>query len=150
MLIMSEPQRLPGWAGPVAGVVAVVALVIVGLTRGPAEFDPGSPEGTIQLYIEALVEGDFDTAASFWDESGCFPASSIPSGGSPGASASLVRVEGNDIEATVVVRLTESSPDPLGGLYDYEEWFTLVRRGDSWQIRQPSWPYYELPCEDSP
>jgi len=150
MLNVSESQRLPGWAGPVAGVVAVVALVIVGLARGPAEFDPGSPEGTIQLYIEALVEGDFDTAASLWDDSGCIPSSSIPSGGSPDASASLVRVEGNDIEATVVVRLTESSRDPLGGLYDYEEWFTLIRRGDSWRIRQLSWPYYDLPCEESP
>ncbi|HEX9864743.1 MAG TPA: hypothetical protein VGC03_07270 [Acidimicrobiia bacterium] len=147
---MSERQRLSAWAGPVAGVVAVVALVIVGLARGPAEFDPGSPEGTIQLYITALVDGDFDTAASLWDESGCIPISSIPSGGSPDASASLVRVEGNDIEATVVVRLTESSRDPLGGLYDYEEWFTLIRRGDSWRIRQLSWPYYDLPCEESP
>lgn len=149
MRSMKEDRRLPGWVAPVAGVAAVVVLVIVGLARGPAEFDPATPEGTVQLYFEALVDGDFDTAASFWDEEGCTPSSTIPSGGAPDASASLVRVDGNDIEATVVVRLTENSQDPLGGLYEYEEWFTLIRRDDSWRIRQPSWPYYDLVCEES-
>jgi hypothetical protein len=146
---MEEDRRVPSWVGPVAGIAVVVGLVLIGLTRGPAEFDPATPEGTIQVYIGALVDGDFDTAASLWDEDGCIPSSTIPSGGAPDASASLVRVEGSDIEATVVVRLTENPRDPLGGLYEREEWFTLIRRGDSWRIRQPSWPYYDLVCEDS-
>ena len=94
----------------------VVALVIIGLALGPAALDPSTPEGTVQLYIQSVVEGDFDTASTFWADDGCTPTSEIPTGGTPDVSASLVGVDGNDIEASVTVRLTESSPDPLGGL----------------------------------
>jgi hypothetical protein len=57
-----------------------------------------------------------------------------------------VSVDGNDVQANVVVRISE---EPLGGLYEYEEWFTLVRRDGAWKVRQPSWPYYDLVCEES-
>lgn len=145
---MEEDRKLPGWVLPLVGVVGVVALVAIGLGRDAAEFDPSTPEGTIQLYIDALANGEFDTAAAFWADDGCIPVSTVPSGGVPDISASLVRVDGNDLEATVVVRITETSQEPLGGLYEYEEWFNLTRRDDSWQIRQPSWPYYDLTCEE--
>jgi len=146
---MEEDRRLPAWVLPVVGVVVVVALVAIGLARGPADFDPSTPEGTVQLYIEALVAGDFDTAASYWADGGCRPPSTTPTGGPPDVSASLVSSDGNDIEASVVVRLTENSQDPLGGLYEYEEWISLIRQDDSWRIRQPSWPYYDQVCEES-
>lgn len=146
---MEEDRRLPGWVLPLAGTVGVVVLVVIGLARGPAEFGPSTPEGTIQLYIDALVDGDFVTAAAFWADDGCIPVSTVPSRGAPDISASLVSVEGNDIEANVVIRITESSQDPLGGLVEYDEWFNMIRRDSSWKIRQPSWPYYDIACEEA-
>jgi hypothetical protein len=146
---MEEGRRIPGWALPVAGVLSVVALVVIGMNREPASLDPDTPEGTVQLYIEALVDGDFDTAASYWDEEGCIPGSAVPTGGAPDVAAALVSVDGNDIQANVVVKITETSQDPLGGLYEHEEWFTLVRQDDVWKIRQPSWPYYDQICEEA-
>ncbi|HSO50990.1 MAG TPA: hypothetical protein VLS86_10620 [Acidimicrobiia bacterium] len=146
---MEDESRLPGWMVPAVGVAVVVVLVIIGLSRGPATLDPSTPEGTVQLYIQSVVEGDFDTASTYWADDGCTPTSEIPTGGTPDVSASLVSVDGNDIEASVTVRLTESSPDPLGGLYEYEEWFTLIRNGETWKIRQPAWPYWDMVCEES-
>jgi hypothetical protein len=146
---MKEDRKLPVWVLPVVGVAGVVVLVAIGLARGPAEFDPATPEGTVQLYIAAVVEGDFETAAAFWADGGCRPQSMTPTGGVPDISASLVSSDGNDIEATVVVKLTENSQDPLGGLYEYEEWISLIRQDDAWKIRQPSWPYYDQICEES-
>jgi hypothetical protein len=146
---MEEGRTIPGWVLPVAGVLGVVALVVIGMNRGPASLDPDTPEGTVQLYIEALVDGDFDTAASYWDQEGCIPGSVVPTGGAPDVAAALVSVDGNDIQANVVVKITETSQDPLSGLYEHEEWFTLVRQGDVWRIRQPSWPYYDQICEEA-
>ena len=44
----------------------LVASVIVALARGETEFEQGSPELTVQQYVRALVEGDFETAESLW------------------------------------------------------------------------------------
>ena len=46
--------------------VLLAASIIVALARGESEFDPGSPEHTVQRYVKALVESDFDTAESLW------------------------------------------------------------------------------------
>ncbi|MGH8913478.1 MAG: hypothetical protein ACRDZM_03080 [Acidimicrobiia bacterium] len=146
---MEEDRKLPAWALPVAGVVAVVALVAIGLSRTPTDLDPETPEGTVQAYIEALVDGDFEAAASFWADTDCHPESPVPTGGAPDVSASLVRSEPNGDDARVVVQITENSQDPLRGIFEYEEWFSLIREGGSWRIRQPAWPYYDQMCEVS-
>lgn len=145
---MEQSGRRPGWAVPVVGVVLVVALVVIGLNRGPADFDPDTPEGTVQTYIDAIVRGDYDTAASLWHREGCIPESTVPTR-EYSVSASLVRVGGGDEEATVEVRITETTTDPFGNVTEYQEWFNLVRVADGWRIRQPSWPYYDQPCEES-
>jgi len=146
---MEDERRIPGWSWPLIGVVGVVTLVVIGLNREPAALDPDTPEGTVQAYIGALVEGDFEAAVDFWSDDGCTPSSTIPTRGAPDVSVSLVSVDGNDVQANVVVRISENSEEPLGGLYEYEEWFTLVRRDGAWRVRQPSWPYYDLVCEES-
>ena len=145
---MEEGRRLPGWVLPVVGVLAVVALVLIGLNREPEQFDPATPEGTVQSYIAALVDGDFETAASFWADDGCHPASMEPTGGAPDISATLVSVDGDDEDATVVIGITDNTTDPLNGIYEFQEWFTLVNDDDGWKIRQLSWPYYDQMCEE--
>lgn len=146
---MEEDRRLPGWVLPVVGSVAVVALVVIGLNRSPDQFDPASPEGTVQSYVAALVAGDFETAATFWAEDDCLPASIEPTEGAPDISATLVSVDENDAEATVVIGITNNASDPLNGISEYQEWFTLVKDEGGWKIRQPSWPYYDQVCEAS-
>jgi hypothetical protein len=146
---MDEGRRLPGWVLPVVGVVAVVVLVVIGLNREPEQLDPDTPEGTVQAYIAALVDGDFDAASAFWADGGCVPDSINPTGGAPEISATLVRVDGDDQEATVVIGITESLTDPVNGIYEHDEWFNLVREDDGWRIVQPSWPYYDQICEEA-
>jgi hypothetical protein len=146
---MEEDRRLPNWVVPVVVVLAVVALVLIGLNRDPEQFDRESPEGTVQSYIAALVDGDFEAASSFWADDGCIPVSTRPTRGAPEVSVSLVSVEGNGNQANVVVRITENSDQPLGGLAEYQEWFSLTRQDGTWKVQQPSWPYYDLECEDN-
>lgn len=146
---MEEERRLPGWVLPVVGIGAVVVLVVIGLNREPEQFDPATPEGTVQSYIAALVDADFDTASSYWADEGCHPLSTEPTAGAPDISATLVRVDGGDDDASVVIGITDNTADPVDGIYESQEWFTLVRGDEGWKILQPSWPYYDQVCEET-
>ncbi len=44
----------------------LIASVAVSLTRGEAEFDPGSPEFAVQRYLKALDNGDHEAAEALW------------------------------------------------------------------------------------
>jgi hypothetical protein len=145
---MEEDRRFPAWVLPVLGVAVVVGLVLIGLNRAAVEFDPGTPEGTVQLYVAALVEGDYETAGGYWADESCRPSSIVPTM-STDVSASLVGVDGNERQATVRVNLSENSEGSMGGIYVHEEWFDLVNGAEGWRIRQPSWPYYDQICEES-
>jgi hypothetical protein len=77
------------------------------------------------------------------------PRSIEPTGGAPDVAATLVSVDGNDEDSTVVIGITDNAADPVDGIYEYQEWFTLVKEKDGWKIRQPSWPYYDQVCEEA-
>ncbi len=145
---MEEDRKLPVWVLPALGVAVVVALVLYGLNRPPVVLDPDSPEGTVQQYIDALDRGDFETAASFWASTGCTPESVVPTMPTE-VSAALEDVEGGEQRATVIVQLSEGSADPIGGVYEHQEWFYLVNENGSWRIEQPAWPYYDQICEET-
>jgi hypothetical protein len=47
-----------------------------------------------------------------------------------------------------VIGITDNAVDPVNGIYEYKEWFNLVRQDGDWRILQPSWPYYDQMCEE--
>jgi hypothetical protein len=141
---MDEDRKLPGWLLPVAGFLVVVALVTAGLLRETPDLEPSTPEGTVQAYLEAVFAGDQQAAAEY-TEGECDPNLG-PGAATEGVSATLVSVEGDDSQTTVVVSLSQPSEDPLGGLSEYPEWFNLVNRDGTWVIIQPVWPYYGADC----
>ena len=137
---MEEDRKLPAWVLPGLGVLAVVALVAAGLLRETPELDPTTPEGTVQAYLEAVFAGD-EEAASQYTEGECDPNLG-PGSPTQGVSASLVSVEGDDQQTTVIVQLSQTSNDPFIGLSEWQEWFNLVNREGVWLIQEPVWPYY--------
>jgi hypothetical protein len=141
---MDEERKLPGWLLPVVGGLAVVVLVAAGLLRDTPDLDPSTPEGTVQAYLRAVFAGDQE-AATEYTEGECDPnlGPGVPV---EGVSASLVSVEGDDSQTTVVVKLSQPSEDPFGGLSEWEEWFTLINDDGNWVIQQPVWPYYGVEC----
>jgi hypothetical protein len=141
---VAEERKLPGWLLPVAGALVVVLLVVAGLLRDTPDLDPSTPEGVVQDYLEAVFAGDQEAAAEF-TEGECDPnlGPGVPV---DGVSASLVSVEGGDSQKTVIVKLSEPSSDPIGGLIEWEEWFNLVNHDGDWVIQQPVWPYYGVEC----
>ena len=141
---MNEDRKLPGWLLPVAGFLVVVALVASGLLRETPDLDPATPEGTVQAYLEAVFAGDQEAAAGYTERE-C-DSNLGPGTPTEGVSATLVSVDLTASNATVVVRLSQPSQDPLGGLSEYDEWFYLVNQDGTWVISQPVWPYYGVEC----
>jgi len=129
--------------GVVAALVVVLAVVTALLTtqRERPELDPGTPEGTVQIFILAFVEGDDDQAVALLDPAlGCSaPLRDVyrPSR----VSLSVVSSKITGEEGVVVLDVTEYS----GGLFDswsHREDFYLIRADGSWLITGNPWPVY--------
>jgi len=141
---MAGDRKLPGWLLPTVGVLAVVALVAAGVLREAPELDPTTPEGTVQVYLQAVFDGDQEAAAALTE--GECDANLGPGSQVDGVSASLESVEGDENQATVIVNMSQPSSDPFGGLSEWQEWFSLLNHDGTWMIQQPVWPYYAGEC----
>lgn len=131
----------------VVGAVVLLAVVaaVVAATRPAPVFDPSTPEGTVQSYLQTLFEDDEEGAASYLaPETGC-DANDL----AQADEGNSVRVLLGDIDldidtARVEVEIIVTSADgPFGG-YEYrvDETFSLRRNGEGWLITGEPWPVY--------
>jgi hypothetical protein len=142
-----RPPRLARWSLAVALMVVIVAGVAVGVLREPVLLDPHTPEGTVQAFMRAVLDGDWNAARShITDElkAECtaidFRHSWIPD--SLTATLDDVRIDGD--EAEVVIRLrTAAGPGPFGGGYEATETFDLLREDTAWRVTGQPWPVYD-------
>ena len=140
-------KRLVGWSLGAALVVLIAAGVAVGVMREPVLLDPHTPEGTVQAYVQAILDGEWNEARSHLTddlEAECsisdFRRSWLP--GSLAATLDDVRLHGD--EAEVVVRMrTAAEPEPFGGRYETTEVFDLIREGPTWRVTGQPWPVYD-------
>lgn len=130
----------------VVGAMVVLAAVVVVLSanRSTAEYDPGTPEGTVQAYLQAVTAGDYAEAATFLDPSGDCDVDDLDRAGSPdSARVYLVRTEVEDDTATVTVEITVPSGGPFDTAGSSEtHLFRLTRSGGDWRLTGTPWPLY--------
>jgi hypothetical protein len=121
-------------------IVVIVALIAVFARGGAAPLDPDTPEGVVQRYSQAVVDGDVQTALTYLV---------------PEISESCERVSrnGDDLRITLaettergssarveVLVVTVYGSGPLGAdEYESEEVFDLVRVGGKWLIETAPW-----------
>lgn len=129
------------------GVVAVLAILaaVVASGRSVPTYDASTPEGTVQAYLQAVFDGDDQSAASYLSVTSRCDADDFREA-FVAESARVVlrdsRIE--DDEATVEVEIVFSDG---GGPFDTYEWsedqsFDLVREDDSWMLTGRPWPLY--------
>ena len=140
-------SRLVGWILGAALVVLVAAGAAMGILRDPLLLDPQTPEGTVQAYVQAVLDGEWSDARSHLTEdlgAECTAINFRHSWVPDSLTATLDDVRIDDDEAEVLVRLrTPAEPDPFGGRYETTETFDLLREGTTWRITGQPWPVYD-------
>ncbi|WP_300007546.1 hypothetical protein [Pseudonocardia sp.] len=140
---MTRPDRVLLILVVAVAVVAAVAGVLAAV-RPVAEYDRATPEGVVQAYLGAVVDGDHDEAVRLLaDGSRCtvvdLDRAYVPDG---------VRVVLRDARVTgdgarVQVDVARSSAGPFDGSeYVEEHTFRLTRTGTGWRVAGEPWPMY--------
>lgn len=127
----------------VTGLVIVLAVLAAVLTlrRQPPEFDPATPEGTVQLFVVALIDGDDEAAVRYLHPDLECRAPLRNSYRPSAIQLSVVSSQTTGDDATVVVEVTEQQDGPFNS-WSHREVFDLVRDGSGWLITGNPWPIY--------
>lgn len=141
----------PRWLWPTVIGGLVIVLAVVALIREPVELDPTSPEGTVQGYLQAISDDDYNTAFEALDPEsfeGCTAASIQRARWHDTFTASLPEAtdppEGDN--AFVEVTMHFGQGGVFGGGWDSDEVFILISRDDVWWITDDPWPYFKWDC----
>ena len=139
--------------GAVLGIL-IVASVVVAVLQKEAEFAPGSPEATVQDYLRALEEDDFQTVRDTFSpelQSRCGIEDMFRGYRSVGwrrLHESQITLEGSrTLEATtfVIVRIARLRGGDLFGPseYAFEETFALRQFDGLWRFSENPWPHFD-------
>ncbi len=161
---MSDGKRAR-WLWPLGIGLAVVTLVIVALVREPVQLDRSTAEGTVQEYLQAISNEDYNKAFEVLDPDGfdgCSTSDLIRSAPRDAFTATLgfsdnpnrfrpIGEEGppsNEDLVAVDVTLRFGSGDLFGGSWDQYETFFLISKDGSWWITDnpDPWPYFTWDC----
>jgi hypothetical protein len=126
--------------------LVVVALAVV-FTRGaPEVLDESRPEGVVQRYSTAVINGDTATANSFLTESAKSVCRGYYDSGPRPVRVVLISTTERDDSALVRVSLVSSGGGgPFGPAeYEMEDRFSLVKSVGTWRIEQA--PYQLVSC----
>ncbi|MFC9917016.1 hypothetical protein [Agromyces binzhouensis] len=138
----SRPDRTLVVILAVLGVLVIVALVAV-LTRGePEQLDADTPEGVVQQYSAAVIDGDEAAAMDHLVPELAEDCTRMPSAEPAGIRVTLVDTTVRDDTADVDVLIVTTYGDGPFGASEYEERgvFDLVRVGGEWRIESAPWP----------
>ncbi len=129
-------------AGATLGAIVIVLLIVAGLagTRVPAR-DPSSPEGAVQAYLTALLDGRTADAAARLDPAGPCTAGDLDTVALPDAvRVDLIDTTSGASTAQVRIRIVQSTGDPFGGSWSEERTLRLQRIDAEWRITGIPWP----------
>jgi len=130
-------------------VLAVAAATSVLVLGGEEHFADGTPERTVQRYLEAIEDRDVTAATALvsepvLDRCGLVPPEPITQRGTASLRATLERSDIRETTATVFVRVNEVYRDAPLGISDPTRsiTFELVMVGGEWRFAQMPWPLF--------
>lgn len=136
-----QTDRTPLVILSIIGALVLVALAVV-FTRGaPEPLDPSTPEGVVQAYSAAVIDGDEDSAAAFLTAEASVDCSTVEHGPLNNLRVVLVSTTVRTNSADVVVSLVTSYDNgPFGASeYEVESAFDLVVVDGAWLIKNAPW-----------
>ena len=124
----------------IAGLV-VIALAVVFLRGTPGVLDRTTPEGIVQAYSTALIDGDRAAAKEFLSKDLRDNCESVEPGLAGGVRVTFVSSTVHSDSATVRVSIVTNYGDGPFGTSESESdsVFDLVNEGGSWAITNAPW-----------
>ncbi len=142
----TPPSAWRSWLVPSLVTLGIIALVAIALLRGNAQYDPTTPEGAVQEYLQALADKRWQDALDVLDPvrfAGC-EEHHITSIFIPVFSArhDSTHISGSNAQVGVFFEATE------GAMWGNSWWeqFTLYEDGGFWYITDHPWPYFANNC----
>lgn len=125
----------------VIGALVIVALVVVFTTGAPAPLDESTPEGVVQRYSAAVIDGDEAAAIEYLVPELGDSCERTGIGPVDGMRVTLVSTTERDDSADVKVLMITSYDSGLFGSSEYEEEavFDLVAADGGWLIETAPW-----------
>ncbi len=126
-------------------VVLVVAAAVVNATRPVQQFERDTPEGTVQAFLLAVSEEDYDTAHALLSAelaTECEPSELIQDFEYSRIAVTDVIEAGDEIEVEVEVTVVETGSDFEPYRYQNRMSFTLIDEGGLLMIDRLPYNYY--------
>ena len=159
---MSTNRSLLVIGGGILALVALsIAVILLAEARGPATYEPGSPQEAMQRYLAAWEERDYEAAYGFFSTEvradGTFEEYERQARGGDGfpvgeTATYIDGVEGEGDRVTIHLTVEQFFEDGgLGGnSYRSPRSVPMVREADGWKIDEPligveSVPFGEFP-----
>lgn len=131
--------------------VLLIAAIAIALLRDAVVLPEGSPERTVQIYLEAISDDDIEAAramlSSEFRERCTLEQMFSRSFGRQSLEDSRVTYDKTNLvedKAFVVFEVTQTSNSGPFGIDEFtrDEQYTLVRDEGEWRLSASSWPYH--------
>jgi len=137
--------------GAAVVLVVVIALIAV-FARGDVEpLDPATPQGVVQRYSQAVIDGDVPTALTFLVPEVADTCQRVTRGGE---RLRITLLESTERDASARVRVlivTTYGEQPFGAdEYESEEAFDLVKVDGDWLVETAPWQLAVCAANGSP
>ncbi len=124
------------------GLVVVIALIAVFARGAPVEYPEDTPEGVVQRYTQAVIDGDAETAKRYLAPDVAASCDSVPAGTDDYRITLLETVERDGTARVDVIVTTIYGTGPLGSSeYESEETFRLIEVDGAWRIETTPWQF---------
>ena len=123
---------------------AVLGGALYGALTEPETFDPATPEGVVQTYLQAVFDGDEAASLALMQPDladRCRQDSTSLDYRTAGARAFLDGTSIDGDRASVAIEIRHSSDGIDEWIENETIW--LDRSESSWQISEPPWPYWD-------
>lgn len=134
----------------ILAIVVVVALILIALstvltaTREAKVYSPNSPEGVVQLYLKAVIDGKNDQAATYFATGSECDASDIDRAYiSETIRVNLVSTTLEGESAYVKIDANIGSSGPFDDGYTESHTYRLKKESGSWRIEGIPWPLWD-------
>ena len=141
---MKDRTRTPLIVLAVLIFAAVLGGALYGALAEPETFDPATPEGVAQNYLQAVFDGDEAASLAFMEAEladRCRQDSTSLDYRTGGARAFLDGTSIDGDRASVAIEIRHSSDGIDEWIENETIW--LDRSESSWQISEPPWPYWD-------